>query len=192
MAAVKSFLSDNYKGSSNAGKVLYLNSDRPEVKIRIEKIEADTPEIGFMKAREQHRDIVLNSHGIAPVLLGISTMGKLGSTNEIKDAFNIFNEAIAKPEKEKAARLLNKVFEKMLGVTSYKIEFRELNIDRLADLVDFVTRLTPGKIITVDEARRVLNYDPLEQEESPDEEDLFKRVNNLKFEINEIKKILQK
>lgn len=160
--SLKEYLRTNHKGIDNAGRVAYLQSDRPDVKIKIEKIESEQPEQGYLQSREQHRDFVLASHGVASILLGAKTKGQLGGTTEIKDLFKIFNETMIRPTKRVAEKLLNRVIAERLKITDFKIEFKELTIDTLKEMVDYVTKMKQADVIDKNEARREFNYDPVE------------------------------
>ncbi len=182
---IKKFLSSNFKGTANAGKVLYLNSNHPDVKIRIERIDSDMPESGFIQTRDQSRDYISVAHGIAPILMGAIVKGQLGATTAIKDLFKIFNETIAKPRKEYHEDRLNYLFRTKLGINNYKFQFRELTIETLKDLVMYAQALVPAGIITADEARADLGKkEPLGQT------DPLEQIDGISKQLREIKKKL--
>lgn len=184
---IKKFLASNYKGVENAGKVLYLNSDHPDVKIRIEKLDKESREVGYLMTREQNRDFILAAHGVASILLGAKTKGQLGGTTEIKDLFKIFNETIVKPEKRTLKAKLNNLFKTKLGITKFYLEPKELTIDTLKEMVEYVTRLREVDIIDVNEARKEFDWEPRE-EESP--EDTLAKVYDIAREVKNLRKRL--
>lgn len=187
LASIVKYLSSNYKGVENAGKALYLNSDTPEVKIRIEKINKDTREAGFINTREQSRDFILVADGVPSILLGAKVKGQLGGTTEVKDMFKVLNETIIKPQKKSSEAKLNLLFKLRLGVTKFKFSFKELTIDTLKEIVDYVGTMTDKGIIDTNEARQELGF---EVNEKNSDDDLLNKLYKISKEIREIKKKL--
>jgi capsid portal protein len=126
---IKKFLASNYKGVSNAGKALYINSDHPDVKIRIERLDKDIREVGYIRTREQNRDFISAADGTAPILFGAKVAGQLGGTTEIKDLFKILDETVIKPEKRTFTAKLKYLFKTKLGINNFFLEPKELTIE---------------------------------------------------------------
>lgn len=185
LSQIKKFLASNYKGVENAGKVLYLNSDNPDVKIRIERLDKDIKEVSYITTREQNRDFILAAHGVAAILLGAKTKGQLGGTTEIKDLFKIFNETIVKPEKRTLKAKLKLLFTK-LGITKFYLEPKELTIDTLKEMVEYVTQMKTADIIDKNEARTEFGYDPVEEDNNPD--DTVTKIYELAREVRNLRK----
>jgi HK97 family phage portal protein len=186
LLTIKKFLTSNYKGASNAGKVLYINSDHPDVKIRIERMDKETRESNFLKTREQSRDYILVSHGVAAILLGAQTSGKLGGSTELKDLFNILNETIIKPEVKVFKSKLKRLFALKLGITNFYLEPKELTVDNLKDMVDYVSKMKESDIIDKNEARQEFGYDPVEEAPA----DTLRKINDIATEVRNIRKKL--
>lgn len=187
LSQIKKFLASNYKGVENAGKVLYLNSDNPDVKIRIERLDKDIKEVSYITTREQNRDFILAAHGVAAILLGAKTKGQLGGTTEIKDLFKIFNETIVKPEKRTLKAKLKLLFTK-LGITKFYLEPKELTIDTLKEMVEYVTQMKTADIIDKNEARTEFGYEPVEEDGNSDQTvakiyELAREVKNLRKQV---------
>ncbi|MBX7047495.1 MAG: phage portal protein [Ignavibacteria bacterium] len=154
---IKKFMASNFKGVTNAGKVLYLNSNHPDVKIRIERIDSDLAESGFIQTRDQSVNYISVAHGIAPVLMGAIIKGALGATSAIKDLFKIFNETIAKPRKKLLEDKINFIFT-LMGITKFKFELKELTIETLKEIVTYISALYPMNLISEEEARNDLGF----------------------------------
>lgn len=184
LTMIKDFLASNYKGVSNAGKVLYMNSDNPDVKIRIERIDRDIKETSYLKTREQNRDFILAAHGVASILLGAKVQGQLGGTTEIKDLFKIFNETIIKPEKRTLKAKLKVLFKK-LDVNKFYLEPKELTIDTLKEMVDYVTKMKDADIIDKNEARTEFNYEPVEDNSA---DPTVTKIYELSKEVSKLRK----
>lgn len=176
---INAFLRDNYKGLNNAGKALYINSDRPDVKIRIEKIEEEGKESSYIKSREQNRDFILAAHGVPPALLGVTTEGQLGNTTQIANLFKVFNETVVRPEKRTVENKLNKLFSELLGIKKFKIVFKDLTIETFKEIADFAIKAHEAGLLDKNEARSEIQWEPVDEEDTI-EEQLAKMANQIK------------
>ncbi len=181
---ISEFLSKNYTSVQNANRAIYLHSDSPEVKIRIEKIQKDGREASFQITQNNCRDAATVAHGVIASLLGIATPGKLGTNQENYDLFRVFNSTVIKPEQIILQNKLNNLFRIGLGIVDHKIEIAELTFERLTESVQFATQLNQAGIIDKHEARPSLGYDP--KKDSSIENDinhLSKQVKLLKSKL---------
>jgi PBSX family phage portal protein len=184
LASVTEFLRKNFRGIENAGKSLYLNSDTPEVKIRIEKLNREVRDASFVNLMQANRESVVIAHGIPIKVLGIQTAGQLGG-GEGEVHFQIFNETIVRPERERIKKKINFLFKERLGITKFYLELRELNIEDFLQLAQSASLLRG--ILDDNEIRTdLLGYEP--REETPLL--LSKRLDKWIREGNELKKKL--
>lgn len=182
LGKIKDFMEANYKGLSNANRALYLNSDAPDVKIRIEKIQKDGREASFLLTQDRCRDAVIVAHGVVASLLGISTPGKLGSTSENYDLFRVFNYSMIKPEQNILADKLSWLFKIGLGISKYNLELKELSFEKLSESIAYATQLTQTGIIDTNEARQSLDYEPRTEDNSVENQ-----INNLAKQVKLLK-----
>lgn len=80
----------NLSSAKNGGKILILNAKDRESAPEFEMLDANKLDESFAAVNESIVENIARAHQISPVVMGISTAGKLGSTSEIQDAFNIF------------------------------------------------------------------------------------------------------
>lgn len=165
LAKITEFLRANYKGIKNAGKVLYLNSDSPDVKIRIEKLDSKVQDASFQKLHEKARDNTIVSHGILGRLVGIVTSGSMGGGGEAAAQFTIFIETMIRPEQNKLSKKLQPLLE-AIGVTKFKFEFKELSIDTFKDLVEAYGAAFKHGLIDENEGRQGIDYAPRDHTET--------------------------
>lgn len=154
---VNNFLSKNYQGLANAGKALYLNSDTPDVKIRVEKISADIKDASFLKQREFSREVVMVSHNMNSKIWGLATAGQLGS-GEGDMMFRLFEELIGRPDRLMFQDKLNQLIRYGLSVEDFYIELKELSVESWKDLVEAAN--AAANIIDRDEQRMIIGYEP--------------------------------
>jgi len=186
-STITQFLSANYKGVANANRALYLASDSPDVKIRIERIQKDGREASFVMTQNQNTDSIVISHGVVGSLLGISKPGKLGNTSENYDLFQVMNETIIKPEQIKIQNKLNSIIRLGFGITKFKLVPKELTFEKLSEMVKYSTELTNANIIDDNEARQYLGYEP----RTDDPATIETQIDNVAKEIRKIRKSIE-
>lgn len=186
--AIKNFLQANYKGVQNASRALMLQSDNPDVKIHIEKVQKDGREGSFQATQNNAIDSIVISHGVVGSLLGISKPGKLGNTSENYDLFRVMNETVIKPEQTKIAAKINNIINIGLGITKFKLVPKELSFEKITELVDFLTKLGGGGYIDENEVRQGAGYEA--RVENPGS--LLDKVNTLQKSVRILKQHIDK
>ena len=153
LTAFKNFFGDNFKGYDNANKTIVLSgtSDMGEkpAKIRLEKL-SEVEDISFKLLKEVNRDEIIASHGVPPRLVGIVSAGQLGGGSELISQLHMFNELEIKPKTELITSFFNSI-----GI---KLKLKELDTTNYKDDTDIITNLVDRNIISVQEAREVLNW----------------------------------
>lgn len=90
-------LTDSFAGARSAGKVMVFVSDDPSTAPQIDIAEPNKLDRAFAGVQTNIVSNVAYAHLINPSLMGIATAGKLGQTQELMDAFTIFNNVWVKP-----------------------------------------------------------------------------------------------
>ncbi len=178
---INSFLSKNYKGIANAGKALYLNSDTPDVKIRIEKVSADIKDASFLKQRMFSRDVVMVAHNMNSKIWGLATAGQLGS-GEGEMMFRLFEELIGKPDRQMFQDKINLIVKYGLGVVDFYIQLKELTVESWMDLL---RSLQIAPFLSDDEKRIAAGYEPTGDNNNPAD-----KLAKIHRELLEVKKQL--
>lgn len=149
--AVRAFLRERAIGASNAGRVLLLEDERDQVKIRFERLSLDVKDVLIVEAQKHFRDAVIAAHGVPPRVLGIVTPGQLGATGEVEGQLRTFRETVLRPGRF--------MLESVLGVVlssldpHCRIRFAELDTtDQRAD-ADFLSRMVDHGVYTPEEVR---------------------------------------
>lgn len=110
-----------YAGSANAGKVIFTFSDGKERAPTIEKIDMNASDERFRDLEEQITKNIFISHSCGEILLGGTTPGKLGGTQELINGYTIFKEEVIAPKQKEIEYAFNK-FAKVNGVGEMKLE----------------------------------------------------------------------
>jgi len=150
-----------YTGTNNAGKFILSFYDaegdsKPEVKV-IEPSNSDKLYDLLNKTTLQQ---ILIAHKITNEnLVGISTPGKLGNSNELLNAYDVYFNTVIKPEQKKLIDTLNRIF--LIN------GFNEINILNNKPFDFNLSESALLNILTPDELRDLIGYEPLDQIENP-------------------------
>ncbi len=152
LAAFREFFADNYKGYDNTNKTIILSAktdigEKP-AKIKLEKL-SEVEDISFEKLKKVNRDEIIAAHGVPPRLIGVIHSGQLGGGNELLSQLHAFNELEIIPKQESIESFFNKI-----GI---ELKLQKLDTTNYKDDTDIVTSLLDRNIITLDEARELLN-----------------------------------
>lgn len=100
----------NYTGVRNAGGAIFQNVPHPDLKPVIEAIPQNLDSEYFTDLNEVHAQNVLSAHQItSPTILGIQTAGKLGQSQEMIDAYSLFQNIVILPLQAQILDCFNKL-----------------------------------------------------------------------------------
>ena len=83
---------NNFQGSRNAGKIMYIENASPEYSVQFEKVEQQDWDKKFQVTEQAVRDRIYRALGQSPVLHGVATAGELGSAKQVEEAFLVYNQ----------------------------------------------------------------------------------------------------
>ena len=89
----------DYEGLKNTGKMMVFKGDpnNPETAPKFETTEPIELDKSFSSVQETIVNNIAYAHNTAPILIGVATAGKLGSTQEIQDTFNLYKNSVIYP-----------------------------------------------------------------------------------------------
>jgi len=108
-------------GAKNAGKAIILYSDGKDLAPDIDTLDATNIDARLLQVADQIVQQIITAHRAFPPLLGISTPGRLGLSQELLQSWEVFNAMVIKPER----KLLLDAFKQVLiynGVARVDIE----------------------------------------------------------------------
>jgi len=108
-------------GAKNAGKAIILYSDGKDLAPDIDTLDATNIDARLLQVADQIVQQIITAHRAFPPLLGISTPGRLGLSQELLQSWEVFNAMVIKPER----KLVLDSFKHILvynGVTRVDIE----------------------------------------------------------------------
>lgn len=101
-------LEKQYAGTANAGKVILTFSDGKERAPEITKIDLNASDERFKSLHEQIKENIFIVHSCSEAILGISTPGKLGGTQEVINSYTIFKNEVIQPKQRNIEYVFNK------------------------------------------------------------------------------------
>lgn len=108
-------------GAKNAGKAIILYSDGKDLAPDIDTLDATNIDARLLQVADQIVQQIITAHRAFPPLLGISTPGRLGLSQELLQSWEVFNSMVIKPER----KLILDAFKQVLvynGVARVDIE----------------------------------------------------------------------
>ncbi len=149
----RQFFGENYKGYDNANKTIILSTASAmgdkDAKIRLEKL-SQIEDISFKLLKEVNRDEIIAAHGVPPRLVGVMAAGQLGGGNELISQLHSFNELELKPKQRH--------IEEFFASIGIELKLKKLDVTNYKDDTDIITNLVDRNIISIQEAREVLNW----------------------------------
>ena len=153
--AIKTFLLQRGTGVKNAGRVLLLEDERSDVKVRFEKLNVKMQDAMVLAAQQHFRDLIVSAHGVPPRILGIVTPGQLGASGEVEGQLRTFVETVLRP----ARRELETAFGVLLSEfgEGYAIRFKEMDATDLKSDADFFDKMIERGVFTAEEVRALVD-----------------------------------
>ena len=108
MDAIYKDLEKQYAGSKNAGKVILTFSDGKERAPEINKIDLNASDERFRDLSDQIKENIFLIHSCSETILGGSTEGKLGGTQELINSYTIFIDEVIAPKQKVIEDFFNK------------------------------------------------------------------------------------
>lgn len=110
-------LTKSYSSVDNAARLMVMFGKSKDDLPQITPIDQNNLDTRFTAVNDQNVSEILTSHGVTvPELFGITTPGKLGSSNSIEEGWKLFDVAEITPTREKLAR----IFTRLLNQGGYK------------------------------------------------------------------------
>jgi len=144
-------LKNQYAGSTNAGEIMlvFSNGDGGVTMEPIATNDSDTKYNDFMEiVRNQ---ILVGHQATNPILFGVATPGQLGGRTELIEAYELMMNTEIKPAQETVSKVLQRLLK--LG---FEPEFENLPPINYA-----FSESIMKDILTQDEMRDLIGYDPL-------------------------------
>ena len=150
-------IKEKYQGTDRAGAVIVTFSDGKDKEPSVMSLSPSELDKQFAQLKESTtQEIFVGAKVTSPTLFGIATAGALGQRNEMKDAFEMFqNNYIAHRQ-----FIFEQVFNDLAAVNGYP---KELKIIPTQQINSQLSENTLLQIMTKDELRQMIGLEPLVQ-----------------------------
>ena len=150
---IQQYFSQEVKGQAHKTLIIPIPATGGEVKVRFEKLAADSQEGSFQDVRKNNQQGILTAHGVSPAIIGITDTASLGSGKGLSQA-EIYKDRIVTPMQAKWERLLNRMFRLGLGVKTVGIKFSRLDIRDLELEMKVLVGYYEKGLLTINEVRK--------------------------------------
>ena len=152
-------IAKKFTGANNAGKFVLTFSDDANSKPEIVPIAVSDADKQYTVLNELTIQNIMIGHRVtSPMLLGVKTEGQLGGRNELLQAYELYMNSVVKPFQN----TLLKTFKKLLAINGVTIPLSIKDVQPLNSMFDAETL---KEVLTQDEIREELGYEPLEKNE---------------------------
>jgi len=152
-------IANKFTGANNAGKFVLTFSDDANSKPEIVPIAVSDADKQYTVLNELTIQNIMIGHRVtSPMLLGVKTEGQLGGRNELLQAYELYMNSVVKPFQNQ----LLKTFKKLLAINGVTIPLSIKDVQPLNSMFDAETL---KEVLTQDEIREELGYEPLEKQE---------------------------
>jgi hypothetical protein len=152
-------IAKKFTGANNAGKFVLTFSDDANSKPEIIPIAVSDADKQYTVLNELTIQNIMIGHRVtSPMLLGVKTEGQLGGRNELLQAYELYMNSVVKPFQNQ----LLKTFKKLLAINGVTIPLSIKDVQPLNSMFDAETL---KEVLTQDEIREELGYEPLDKQE---------------------------
>jgi hypothetical protein len=156
-------IKDKYVGTDNAGRFIITFSDDKDRAPTVTTLSPAQLDKQFLQLSDSILQSILSGHGVvSPLLVGIPAPVGLGGTEIVKSSWELYHNRVIQPYKDEILFNLNKI----MGING----LRELSILTSSPVSFNFSENVLLEILTKDEMREIIGYDPLEQEIADDDE----------------------
>ena len=169
---LREFLQNNATGTQNAGNTIVLDTDDPNVKIKIEKLQVSLGEKGnwFAEGRNDTRDHIIAAHGVLPRMVGVISAGQLGGGSEGMAQLKSFYEIEILPEQIRIESLLNNTLMATWTDNPWRIDFTEMDTSDESKMAETINKLVGKPVLDVNEGREKIGYKRLDDKQLQERE----------------------
>lgn len=159
---------NKFTGTGNNSKIFAQVLSDESMRADVQTLSDDS-EGNFLELSQMAKAQIITAHRWTPALAGVSTAGQLGSNQQIRAEFEILQNTVIEPVQN---QFLSKWINPMLDeVSDCGGDFGEVSLGfKNVVPVSFVGDLKPSEVLTMNEQREVLGFDPLNTDTQPQQE----------------------
>lgn len=159
---IKAKIKQQLTSSDNAGKLLVTFSPTPDTVPEVTPLQTSNAADKYLQVEKSVLQNVLSAHRVvSPLLVGIRTENNgLGSnSDEIENAFELWNNTVIKPYQAKVLKALN-----FLAMFTSQYDGWKYEATTISPITFTFSEATLTQILTVNELRDKIGYEPVKTE----------------------------
>ena len=162
---IENKIAKKFTGAKNAGRMVLTFSESKEKEPTLTPIQLSQADKQYTVLNELTVQNIMIGHRVtSPMLLGVKTEGQLGGRNELLQAHELYSNTVIKPFQN----VLLKCFTKLLKVNGFHLPIAVKQAEPITSKFD--TDILK-EVLTVDEIREELGYEPLKTKEDTIEDE---------------------
>jgi hypothetical protein len=162
---IENKIAKKFTGAKNAGRMVLTFSESKEKEPTLTPIQLSQADKQYTVLNELTVQNIMIGHRVtSPMLLGVKTEGQLGGRNELLQAHELYSNTVIKPFQN----VLLKCFTKLLKVNGFHLPIAVKQAEPITSKFD--TDILK-EVLTVDEIREELGYEPLKTQEDTIEDE---------------------
>lgn len=151
--AFKDDMKERFAGSEKAGEPMVIEGTKDNP-VRVIKFESNTNSELFSTLKTICDKQIVNAWGIPNAISNIETPGKLGSSQEIAEATQYYQNTQIRPEQNHILEMFNTLIQEIPGCKGVKLDIAN------STPVNFIDEKFLNDL-TQDERRKIIGYEPL-------------------------------
>jgi len=162
----KTYFTQVLKGRSHVPMIIAMSD--PDSKIETEKLEADVNEGSFLQTRDKNRDEIIASHGVPPRMVGVIIPGQMGGGSEGQTQREDFRDFSVTPLQKILKSWINcDIIPDLNWGGAYLVDLNQFDTQSaevLKQVAESTTKLQSSAVLSVNEARKKIGFDPIDEE----------------------------
>ena len=127
--AIERMLQLQYRGTNNAGSLMYIDVDSPENAPKVEPIPMNGADGYYVAINDMVVQKILTAHRItSPMILGIKTEGQLGGRAEVIDAYLLLVNTVIRPYQQDILQVIEDLLEMMYPEQNISVGVQQLKL----------------------------------------------------------------
>lgn len=135
---LKKKLQKQYGGSDNASQVFVTFSEGVDTSPEFVPVNLNASDERFIQLEEQIQQNIIIAHGASPIIAGVAVSGKLGSSDEVKESEQMFQNNVIDAKQKLLERTYNKILKingiteqvELVGIKSFNDEVEPQNTEQ--------------------------------------------------------------
>lgn len=161
---MKQYITSNFRGNTNAHKILFLTINSGE-KIIFHEFNKELLSESFSKFRHDNRDEIISAHRVPPRTVSVLSAGSLGGTGEVEGQLKIYKQTFNDSRQTEYEEQWQQLFADAGLPDPYSFKFKRLDVTSTATDAQSLVQLLGAGILNLQQAQSQVAQDfPLQKQ----------------------------